>query len=114
HFYFIVAHTPENALNPPSTGIIVPVTNLDALLQSHWMAPNRSSGSPNRAMGVCSMIWFPRVVRLPSPSVSTCLFCSVRKKHGATAFTRGWEPNFFANAKASHLVRLSTAAVADA
>src|SRR5690606_18725012 len=35
HFYFVVHHTPEYALNPPSTGMIVPVTNFEASLQSH-------------------------------------------------------------------------------
>src|SRR5690606_25358904 len=114
HLYLVIAHTPEYALNPPSTGIMVPVTNVDASLQSHCMAPKRSFGSPKRAMGVCSMIWLPLGVRLPSCSVSSCRFCSVRKNPGATALTRRFGPNFLANSTESHLVRLSTAALAEA
>src|SRR5690606_12699173 len=114
HLYLIVTHTPEYALKPPSTGMMVPVTNVEASLQSHCMAPNRSSGSPNRAIGVWSIIWLPLEVRLPSCSVRSCRFCSVRKNPGATAFTRRLGPNFLANSTESHLVRLSTAALAEA
>ncbi len=39
-------HTPENELNPPSTGMIVPVTKVAASLTSHNKVPSRSSGTP--------------------------------------------------------------------
>lgn len=50
---FVNFYTPANALKPPSMGIIVPVTNLEASDASHTHAPIKSSGSPNLAMGVC-------------------------------------------------------------
>ena len=44
--------TPENALNPPSTGMTIPVTNRDASDASQTATPMRSSGAPKRPMGV--------------------------------------------------------------
>ena len=44
--------TPENALNPPSMGTMIPVTNFEASEASQTHAPIKSSGSPNLSMGV--------------------------------------------------------------
>ena len=45
-------YTPANALNPPSTGTTMPVTNLLASVSSHRTVPSRSSGFPKRPIGV--------------------------------------------------------------
>src|ERR1043166_8976390 len=47
-----IHHTPLNALNPPSTGTTIPVTNFAASEQSHTVAPINSAASPNRLIGV--------------------------------------------------------------
>jgi hypothetical protein len=47
-----VFYTPLNAENPPSTGITVPVTKADAGLINHNNVPIKSSGLPNRPIGV--------------------------------------------------------------
>jgi len=48
-----LGQTPLNAEKPPSMGITTPVTNADAGDSSQSTAPVRSSGWPNRPMGVC-------------------------------------------------------------
>ena len=58
------------------------------------------------------MIVSARFVRLPSLSVSSVRFCSVRKNPGATAFTRSPGPNFAASSPHMYLVKLITAAFA--
>ncbi len=45
-------YTPEKALNPPSIGTIIPVTNFEASEASQTQAPIKSSGSPNFSIGV--------------------------------------------------------------
>ena len=45
-------YTPEKALNPPSTGTIIPVTNFEASEASQTQVPIKSSGSPNLSIGV--------------------------------------------------------------
>src|SRR5450759_2230594 len=70
-------------VNPPSTGIIVPVTKEDALSDaSQRSAPANSSGSPYLAIGVCTKIDFRR------SSVKIFRFCSAGKNPGIMAFTR--------------------------
>lgn len=44
--------TPEKALNPPSMGTMIPVTNFEASEASQTHAPIKSSGSPNLSIGV--------------------------------------------------------------
>src|ERR1019366_10197246 len=57
--------TPENAEKPPSTGTTIPVTKADAGDRSHSTAPSRSSGWPNRPIGVWPIIDVPRAVSSP-------------------------------------------------
>ena len=67
----------------------VPVTNDEAGLTNHSSVPTRSSGSPNRPIGVWSIMVCPRAVKAPfCASIIKKRFCSVKKKPGEIAFTR--------------------------
>src|SRR5262245_40555256 len=94
---------------PPSTTMFWPVTNDDARgAASHTTAPASSCASPNRPIGVCPTIAWPRSVYVPSSLSSIRRFCSAGKKPGVIAFTR---TPFVAHSRASHCVRFSTAAL---
>ena len=45
-------YTPEKAANPPSIGIVIPVTKELSSLANQIAAPINSSGFPNRPIGV--------------------------------------------------------------
>src|SRR5690606_10164321 len=105
-------YTPLYALNPPSTGMTVPVIKPDPALMRKCNIPLSSSARPNLWYGVFCTILSPREVREPSGLVSNSLFCSVRKNPGATALTLILSPYLVANSTASHLVKISTAALA--
>src|SRR5262249_18530038 len=57
-----LGQTPLNELNPPSIGMMAPVTKDAASLASHRTAPTSSSGLPNRPIGVRPMIDLARSV----------------------------------------------------
>jgi hypothetical protein len=51
--YHGLGHTPLNALNAPSTGTTMPVTNRAPGPHSQAAVRARSSATPNRPAGVC-------------------------------------------------------------
>src|SRR5208282_1865073 len=60
-------YTPLNAAKPPSIGITTPVTKPEASAEvSHSSGPTKSSGVPNRLMGVWVMMVLARGVSEPS------------------------------------------------
>jgi len=49
-------YSPAYALKPPSTGVVVPVTYVEALEAYQMAVPASSAGSPKRPMGVWLMM----------------------------------------------------------
>ena len=83
---------------------------LAALLSDkNKVAPNNSSGSPKRPIGVLFKILPVRAVGVPSVFHNKALFWAVEKKPGAMALTR--IPSL-AKWVANHLVKLETPALA--
>src|SRR5690625_3912686 len=69
-------------VQPPSTGISVLVTKLDARSEaSHTAAPCNSSGFPKRFIGVCL------IMEAVLSSLKIFLFCSAGKNPGIIALT---------------------------
>src|SRR5699024_8148756 len=102
--YFVAIYTPEKAINPPSTGTVIPVTNPEyASSVNHNRVPNNSFGSPKRSIGVFVTILFDLAVNEPSSFKSKSLFCFVRKNPGAIALTLN---PVFAKCVAIHIVKL--------
>lgn len=79
-------YTPEYAEKPASTGNTTPVMAL-ALLSSQRksVAPNNSSASTKRWVGVLLRIFLLRSVGVPSSLNNNALFCAETRKPGAIA-----------------------------
>src|SRR5690606_21385847 len=87
------AHTPLQALNPPSTNIVSPETKPDASLSRKINVPVSSAGLPKRPNAVLLTNRCARSVYDPLGLVSNVRFCSVRNTPGAIPFTRTLSPS---------------------